>query len=135
MVVNLALRVFAKAVIVFVFLLPLALFTSAMAQVLAILIFFIGVFSIFETLRIYATIQLQEDVLMVERAFDGRRRYQLSDVEAWKENRYYLRGHLRRVLILFFNGQRVILSLYNDETEFDNLSRYLHARYKDRAFQ
>lgn len=135
MAVNLTLRIFVKAVVVLVFLLPLTLMNEGVARFLAILIFLIGVFSIVETLRVYATIQLQDDALVIERAFDGRRCFRLSDVEAWKENRYYLRGHLHRVLILFFNGQRIILSLYNDTAAFENLSNNLHARYKDRALE
>jgi len=135
MVVNLTLRIIVKAVVVFVFLLPLALFHGGVSQVIAALVFVVGILSIFETLRIYASIQLRDDVLTINRTFDGKQHYALPTVEAWKENKYYLRGHLHRVLILFFNGKRVIISLYNDQAEFENLSNRLHAVYKEREFE
>jgi len=135
MVVNLTLRIIVKVVVVFAFLLPLALFHGGVSQVIAVVVFIVGVFSIFETLRTYAAIQLRDGVLIVDRAFDGKQRYALADVEAWKENNYYLRGHLHRVLILFFNGKKVIISLYNDRREFEDLSNCLHSLYKDRAFE
>lgn len=135
MVVNLTLRIIVKVVVVFVFLLPLALFHGGVSRFIAILVLMVGVFSIFETLRVYAFLKVRGEMLIVERAFDGRQHYALPDVEAWKENRYYLRGHLHRVLILFFRGKKVIISLYNDQTEFENLSIYLHTRHKDRKFE
>ena len=135
MAVNLALRILVKIVVVFAFLLPLALFHGGISQFLAVLVFIAGIFSIFETLRIYARLQLRDDVLTVDRAFDGKQQYTLPNVEAWKENKYYLRGHLHRTLILFFNRQRIIISLYNDAAEFENLSNQLHSRYKDRQVE
>lgn len=130
MAVNIVPRIFVKIIVVLVFVLPLALAHSGLAQIISILLFAIGTISIFETLRVYKKLSLKNDVLIIDSFFAGRESHELNALECWKVNEYYLRGHLHRSLILFFHRKKIIISLYNDRVEFDKVSNYLEKSYK-----
>ena len=104
----------------------LAIGYTGVAKIIMIMASMAGIFSIYYTLSNYKKLKLEINMLILDRVFSGKEKFNLDEIQNWKEHRYYLRGHLQRSLILFFNRDtKIIISLYDDKDEFEKVFLYL----------
>jgi hypothetical protein len=118
-------RIFVKGIALAIFILLAIGHTGAGRFILAIASI-VAVASISHTLNNYKKLKLETNILVIDQFFSGKEKFNLNEVRNWKEHRYYLRGHLQRSLILFFDRDtKIIISLYDDKDEFDKVFQYL----------
>jgi hypothetical protein len=109
----------------------LLMFFSAMedgvARVVFIVLWSIGLFAIFETIRTYQRLQFHAGVLTIHQSFDRTRSFPLTETQQWHEIDTYINSVRRRHLILFVkNGEKIVISNYDDHREYEKTMEYLN---------
>lgn len=118
-------------VIILSFFTLLLIFFSAMedgvARVVFIVLWSIGLFAIFETIRTYKRLQFHAGVLTIHQSFDRTRSFPLTETQQWHEIDTYINSVRRRHLILFVkNGEKIAISNYDDHHEYEKTIDYLN---------
>jgi hypothetical protein len=109
----------------------MAMFLSTLeggvVRVVLIVLWSIGLFAIFETIRTYKHLQFHAGVLTIKQSFDRIRSFPLTETQQWHEIDTYINSMRRRHLILFIkNGEKIVISNYDDHREYEKIIDYLN---------
>jgi hypothetical protein len=100
---------------------------DGVARVVLIVLWSIGLFAIFETIRTYKRLQFHAGVLTIHQSFDRTRSFPLTETQQWHEIDTYINSMRRRHLILFIkNGEKIVISNYDDHHEYEKIIDYLN---------
>jgi hypothetical protein len=100
---------------------------GGVVRVVLIVLWSIGLFAIFETIRTYKRLQFHAGVLTIKQSFDRIRSLPLTETEQWHEIDTYINSMRRRHLILFVkNGEKIVISNYDDHLEYEKVIDYLN---------
>ncbi len=100
---------------------------DGVVRVVLIVLWSIGLFAIFETIRTYKRLQFHAGVLTIHQSFDRTRSFPLTETEQWHEIDTYINSMRRRHLILFIkNSEKIVISNYDDQHEYEKIIGYLN---------
>ena len=106
----------------------LATLRTGLSQILLIFLSVFGLISIFETIRTFKKLELNGDVLTLRQSFSRVQSFRLKQITSWSEHNFYIRGQLKKSLVLFLHDdQRIEIAICDDIKEFEKLEQYLKA--------
>ena len=104
----------------------LASFRTDIGQTILIFLSVFGVVAIAETIRTFKKIELVGNILTLRQSFSRTQSFKLEQITDWNEHHYYIRGQLKKSLVLFLRyDQRLEIAIYDDVVEFEKLEQYL----------